>query len=81
MGPRELTLDITPFAPLLTGTKYVGVEIGHYVQKGWWVTVDFVFTERPDLASAKPPADVSKLARGHSSTGHFSSHRLLNAFG
>jgi len=55
--PRVLTMDVTPFAPLFVDNKYVGVEIGHYVQKGHWVTVDFVFSERPDLASDKPPAD------------------------
>ncbi|NIO59698.1 MAG: hypothetical protein GTO33_10250, partial [Acidobacteria bacterium] len=55
--PRALTLDITPFAPQLTGAKYVGVQIGHFVQSGWWVTVDFEFSERSDEASPKPPAD------------------------
>lgn len=55
--PRVLTLDITPYAPILTGTKYVGAHIGHYVQSGWWVTVDFEFSERPDETSPKPPAD------------------------
>ena len=55
--PRVLSMDITPYASLLTGDRYIGVEIGHYVQKGWWVTVDFTFSERPDLASPKPPAD------------------------
>ncbi len=54
--PRRLTLDITPYVPLLSGRKYVGVEIGHYVQAGWHVTVDFEFSERPDEASAKKPA-------------------------
>lgn len=54
--PRRLTLDVTPFVPLLTGRRYVGVEIGHYVQAGWHVTVDFEFSKRPDEASAKKPA-------------------------
>lgn len=54
--PRRLTLDVTPFAPLLTGTRYVVAEIGHFVQAGWHVTVDFEFSERPDEASPKPPA-------------------------
>ena len=54
--PRVLTLDITPFAPILTGTKYVGAHIGHYTQSGWWVTVEFEFSERPDETSPKPPA-------------------------
>jgi hypothetical protein len=55
--PRELTLDITPYTPLLTGERYIGVEIGHFVQKGHWVTVDFEFSKRPDQISSKPPAD------------------------
>ncbi len=54
--PRALTLDITPFAPLLTGSRYVGAEIGNYVHAGWHVTVDFAFSERADEASTKPPA-------------------------
>lgn len=54
---RLLSMDITPFAPILVGDTHVGVEIGHFVQKGWWVSVDFTFTERPELASDKPPAD------------------------
>ncbi len=55
--PRELTLDITPYAPLLAGSMYVGTEIGHYVQTGHWVTVEFDFSKRPEEASPKPPAD------------------------
>lgn len=55
--PRDLTMDITPLAPLLTGTRYVGAEIGMFVQAGWWVTTEFEFSERPDEASPKPPAD------------------------
>jgi hypothetical protein len=55
--PRKLTLDVTPYLPLLQGTKYVGVDIAHFVQAGWWVTVDFDFSERPADTSLKPPAD------------------------
>lgn len=55
--PRKLTLDITPFVPLLTGTKYVGANIGHFVQTGWWVSADFTFSKRPEDTSPKPPAD------------------------
>ncbi|HKQ61275.1 MAG TPA: peptide-N-glycosidase F-related protein [Candidatus Polarisedimenticolaceae bacterium] len=54
--PRKLTLDVTPFAPLLTGTRYVGAEIAHFTQAGWHVTVEFEFSERADEASLKPPA-------------------------
>lgn len=54
--PRVLTLDVTPYAPLLLGQRYVGAEIGHYVQSGWHVTVDFNFSKRPEEASPDPPA-------------------------
>jgi hypothetical protein len=54
--PRVLTLDITPFTPLLTGTRYVGAEIGNYATAGWHVTVDFNFSKRPEEASPKLPA-------------------------
>lgn len=57
VGPRALTLDVTPFAPLLAGTRYVGAEIVNFTQAGWYVTVDFEFSERPDETSPKPPAD------------------------
>ena len=55
--PRELTLDITPYAPLLNGRMYVGAHIGHFVPKGWWVTSSFRFSKRPEEVSPKPPAD------------------------
>jgi hypothetical protein len=55
--PRSLTLDITPYAPLLVGDTHLGAHIGHFVQKGHWVTTDFTFIKRPELASPKPPAD------------------------
>jgi hypothetical protein len=54
--PRVLTLDVTPYAPLLTGHKYVGAEIGNFVQAGWHVTSEFKFSKRPEEASAKRPA-------------------------
>ena len=54
--PRRLTYDVTPYVPLLAGMRYVGVEIGHYVQAGWHVTVEFEFSERADEASPKRPA-------------------------
>lgn len=55
--PRVLTLDVTPFAPLLTGHRYVGAEIANFATAGWHVTSEFTFSERPDEASPKPPAD------------------------
>lgn len=54
--PRVLTLDVTPYAPLLTGHRYVGANIGSYVQAGWYVTSQFNFSKRPEEASAKRPA-------------------------
>jgi fibronectin type 3 domain-containing protein len=54
--PRVLTLDVTPFEKLLEGNKHVGVKISTYV-RWWYVTVDFRFSERPEEASPKPPAD------------------------
>jgi hypothetical protein len=65
--PRALTLDITPFTPLLTGTKYVGAHIGHYTPKGWWVTVDFHFSKRSEEISPDPPADGFDPVFFHSS--------------
>ncbi len=55
--PRVLTFDVTPYTPLLTGTRYVGTDIVHFVQAGWHVTVEFEFSKRPDEVSLKPPAD------------------------
>lgn len=56
--PRSLTLDITPFTPLLQGqNRYIGSHIGHFTQEGWWVTTEFRFSKRPEDTSAKPPAD------------------------
>jgi hypothetical protein len=56
--PRSLEIDITPFAPLLVGQqRYIGTHIGHYTPKGWWVTVDFHLSKRPEDASPEPPAD------------------------
>jgi hypothetical protein len=54
--PRVLTFDVTPYAPLLAGTRHVGVEIVNFTQAGWHVSVDFEFSERLDEASFKPPA-------------------------
>ena len=54
--PRALTLDITPYAPLLTGTRYVGAEIANFASNGWHVTTEFTFSKRLDEASLKPPA-------------------------
>lgn len=57
VDPPDWTFDITPYAPLLTGTKYVGSFIGVWVSPGWYVTVDFHFSEDPAEASPTPPAD------------------------
>jgi hypothetical protein len=55
--PRALSMDVTPYVPLLAGTRWIGVDIVHFVQKGWWVTVDFELSKRPEQASPEPPAD------------------------
>ncbi len=65
--PRALTLDITPFAPLLIGDRYIGAEIGNYAAAGWWVTVDFHFNKRTEEASPKKPAVGFKPLFFHSS--------------
>jgi len=54
--PRVLSLDVTPYAPLLTGHKYVGAEIANFASAGWHVTSEFTFSKRPEEASAKHPA-------------------------
>ncbi|MCH7779436.1 MAG: hypothetical protein IH848_01195 [Acidobacteria bacterium] len=65
---RALTLDITPFAPLLVGQRrYIGAHIGHFVQTGWWVTSDFHFSKRPEDVSLKPAADGFDPVFFHSS--------------
>lgn len=56
--PRSLDIDLTPLAPVLIGERrYIGAHIGHYTPKGWWVTVDFHLSKRPEDASPEPPAD------------------------
>jgi len=55
-GPRVLTMDVTPFAPLLSGTKYIGVWVDTFDPNGWYATVDFTLTADPLQASVKPPA-------------------------
>src|SRR5262249_638701 len=55
-GPRVLTMDVTPFAPLLSGTKYIGVWVDTFDANGWYATVDFTLTTIPLQSSAKPPA-------------------------
>jgi hypothetical protein len=55
--PAVWEYDITPLSPMLTGTKYVGVNISTWVTLGWWVTVDFTLSENPANASDEPPAD------------------------
>ena len=66
--PRTLSLDITPFEPLMTDQRrYIGAHIGHFVQTGWWVTSTFTFSERPEDTSPKPPADGIQPLFFHSS--------------
>ena len=66
VDPRVLELDITPFLPLLSGIRYVGGEIGHYVQKGHWITLDFRFSKSRTFQSPKPPADgIEIVGFGH----------------
>jgi len=66
--PRALTLDITPFVPLLAGqNRYIGAHIGHFVQTGWWVTSEFHFSKRPEETSPKRPADGIDPVFFHSS--------------
>ena len=55
--PRVWSFDITPYASLLTGSRYLSAFIGVWVSPGWYVTTDFEFTEDPAQASPKPPAD------------------------
>jgi hypothetical protein len=55
--PRVWTYDITPLAPLLTGTKYVGAHISVFVTVGWDVWASFRFSEDPADAPDLGPAD------------------------
>ena len=56
--PRVVSMDITPFAPLMAGQRrYVGSKIVSYTPAGWWVTSEFHFSKRPEQASSKAPAD------------------------
>jgi hypothetical protein len=57
VGPAVWTFDVTPYARLLSGTKYVGAFIGVWVSPGWYVKTEFHFSEDPAEASPKPPAD------------------------
>jgi hypothetical protein len=49
-------MDLTPLAPLLAGTRTVGVDIGTWVGDGWYVDLDLSFTADPGQASPKRPA-------------------------
>ncbi len=55
-GPRTWTFDVTPFASLLVGRRYIGVHISTWVSTGWWVDVQLHFSEDPAEASPEPPA-------------------------
>ncbi|MDH3629387.1 MAG: peptide-N-glycosidase F-related protein, partial [Acidobacteriota bacterium] len=66
--PRKLTMDITPFAPLLAGQqRFIGAHIGHFTQGGWWVTTQFRMSKRVEESSPKPPADGIEPIFFHSS--------------
>lgn len=54
--PRVVSMDVTPWVPLLTGHRYIGAEIGNFATAGWHVTTEFQFSKRPEEASAKHPA-------------------------
>ena len=74
--PRTLSLDITPYTPLLAGERrYIGAHIGHFVQSGWWVTTRFRLSKRPEQTSPKPPADgiqpIFFHTNGNAMTGPF----------
>jgi len=81
--PRALTLDVTPFANLLVGRRYIGAHIGHFTQQGWWVSSDFRFSKRPEDTSPKRPADGVEPVFFHSSgsglTGPFATTVPANA--
>jgi hypothetical protein len=57
VGPASWTMDVTPLRSMFTGTKHVGTFIGVWVAAGWYVTVDFHFSEDVLEASPEPPAD------------------------
>ncbi|HEX4823486.1 MAG TPA: peptide-N-glycosidase F-related protein [Candidatus Polarisedimenticolaceae bacterium] len=54
--PRVVTMDVTPYAPLLSGHRFIGAEIANFATAGWHVTTQFQFTKRPEEASPKHPA-------------------------
>jgi hypothetical protein len=56
VDPAVWTIDLTPYRPVLQGTKHVGAYIATWVAPGWVVSVDFHFSEDPLEASPKPPA-------------------------
>ncbi len=61
VGPRQWNYDVTPYLPMLTGTKHVGAFIGVWVSPGWYVDVEFIFFKNPATASPEPPADGFQL--------------------
>lgn len=64
-GPRVLTFDITPFVPLLTGRRWVGVNIDTFDANGWFADVAFVLSAAPAEASPKPPAAGVQVIQYH----------------
>jgi len=55
--PRVVSMDVTPYVPLLTGHRWIGSDIAEFASAGWHVTSEFTFSKRPEEASPKPPAD------------------------
>jgi hypothetical protein len=55
-GVRLYEMDVTPLAPLLTGTQEFGVNIGTWVGDGWYVFLELEYVLDPCHASPKPPA-------------------------
>jgi hypothetical protein len=55
-GPRTWTFDVTPFASLLRGTKWLGSNITTWDPNGWYSDVSIRFVKDPAQASPKAPA-------------------------
>jgi hypothetical protein len=56
-GPRVYEMDVTPLAPLLTGTRDLAVNIGTWVGNGWFVHLELEYVLDPCFPQPKPMAD------------------------